>query len=408
MDWHENHPIWILSGYRMGQVTARFPKIVTNRGPVNQDLADEWPRWQPACSIIYLISDIIETIGKPEILNQPFRSSYVALVLLMVWSPSAGVTGDLERYERIEIHMGTRITLRFHAGSEADADRAAAAAFARVKELDDRLSDYRLDSELSRLSRTSGQGQAVPVSEDLWRMLSRSRDLSQRTDGAFDVTAGPAIRLWRHARRTGKMPSESRLARAIKAVGFEFMRLDSEHKTVELTQPNMRLDLGGIAKGYAADEALAVLRQHGIAAALVDAGGDLAIGEPPPGKQGWRIGIAPLDPNTPPKQFLILARCGVATSGDAFQHVVIDGTRYSHIIDPRTGLGTTTPCSVTVIGSDATTADGLASAICVLGAERGIQLADQTAGAAAIVVYRDGDDVRIVESREASSLMRVE
>ena len=333
----------------------------------------------------------------------PLRA--LALVIgLFVWTLEAVCRDDLERFERTEPHMGTTFALRFFAVSEADADRAADAAFARIQEIDDRLSDYKRDSELSRLNRTAGQSRTVPVGDDLWKMLVRSRALWRQTEGAFDVSAGPFVRLWRFARRSGKMPPEPRLQRAAKAVGFEHVRLDAANKTVELTRPNMRLDLGGIAKGFAADEALRVLKQHGIAATLVDAGGDLALGDPPPGKDGWTIGVAPLEPNAPPKRLLVLARCGVATSGDAFQHVVINGTRYSHIVDPRTGLGVSTPCSVTVIAPDATTADSLASAICVLGPDRGIRLAEKTPGAAAIDLLGEGKNVDVVESRRVGEL----
>ena len=130
------------------------------------------------------------------------------------------------------------------------------------------------------------------------------------------------------------------------------LRLDKVARTCTLTKPKMKLDLGGIAKGYAADQALAVLKSQGVVSALVDASGDLAIGAAPPGQQGWKIGIAPLEAGSPPSRFLMLAECGVATSGDAWQFVEIDGHRYSHIIDPHTGIGLTTRSSVTVIAPD--------------------------------------------------------
>jgi thiamine biosynthesis lipoprotein len=199
----------------------------------------------------------------------------------------------------------------------------------------------------------------------------------------------------------------------------------------------MRLDLGGIGKGYAADEALAVLRRHGIRRALVAASGDIAIGDPPPGRSGWHIAVGtaeqhtePTDggkpaatrfnpapatrsesapaapgqsapatraaaaPDTPPatappaeqRPLLLLANCGVSTSGDANQFVVIDGRRYSHIVDPRTGLGLTTPMSATVIARDAVTADSLATAVCTLSPREGLALCAKYDGAEVLIV----------------------
>lgn len=321
-----------------------------------------------------------------------------ALGLIEGGTWTAATADDDRRFEFAAPHMGTTFALKLYASSEEVAKTAAEAAFRRVRELDDRLSDYTPDSELRRLSSAAGTGQAVPVSDDLWRMLETSRKLSERTDGAFDVTAGPFVRLWRHARRTGKMPTRKRRSRAAKAVGYRHMRLIANRQAVELLQPNMRLDLGGIAKGFAADEAIRVLRARGIASALVDAGGDIAIGDAPPGKCGWSIAVARLEPDAPPSRTLLLTRCGVATSGDAFQYAEIDGTRYSHIIDPRTGLGVTVPSSVTVIAPTGETADALASAISVLGPDRGIRLADETQDVVAVIVRREEGVVRSYES----------
>jgi thiamine biosynthesis lipoprotein len=179
----------------------------------------------------------------------------------------------------------------------------------------------------------------------------------------------------------------------------------------------MRLDLGGIAKGYAADQALAVLRDRGIPRALVDAGGDLAIGDPPPDARGWRIAVAtphstsspPSSPTPPPEDgagtygaestVLLLSNCGVATSGDAYQFVEFEGRRYSHIVDPRTGMGVVGASSVTVVAPDGMTADALASAVSVLGPEEGIALIDRTPGAAALVVVLEDAKERQFQSR---------
>jgi thiamine biosynthesis lipoprotein len=220
----------------------------------------------------------------------------------------------------------------------------------------------------------------------LWQVLARARDISERSGGAFDVTVGPIVRLWRRARRQHEFPSADRLEEARQLVGYQMVRMDPKHRSVELLKPGMRLDLGGIAKGYAIDQALLELRKHGIPRALVDAGGDAGVGNPPPDRPGWRIGIARLEPETAPNRFLCLSNCGVATSGDTFQFVELGGRRYSHIVDPRTGIGLTDHSNVTVVAPDATTADALASAISVLGPEKGMQLVEQMPGTAALIL----------------------
>ncbi len=313
-------------------------------------------------------------------------------------TPVAGEPA-VERFEFVEVHMGVDFRLLFYAPDADSANRAAQAAFARVAELDALLSDYEPDSELMRLCATAGQGQAVPVSKDLWHVLERSQQLAKATDGAFDVTVGPLVRLWRQARRTRKLPDPQALQQARQAVGFEFVRLVPECQSVELKQPRMQLDLGGIAMGYAADEALRVLREQGMPSALVDASGDIVVGDAPPDAAGWRIGLPPLEAEQPPHRYLLLSHAAVTTSGDAFQHVEIAGRRYSHIIDPATGLGLAEQRSVTVIAPDCMTADSLATALCVLGPERGLEFIKQMPAAEAMFLWREGD---LVCSRETS------
>ncbi|MBW3541640.1 MAG: FAD:protein FMN transferase [Planctomycetes bacterium] len=319
--------------------------------------------------------------------------------LLATTAPDGDIppTGRLDRFEYVQRQMGVPFGISLYASSEADANAAAKAAFARVKQLNRLLSDYEPDSELMRLGRTSGPGKPVPVSDELFFMLRKSQELSRRSDGAFDVTVGTLVKLWRKARRTGKAPDPATLAEARSRVGWEFVRLDPEKQTVELLKPGMQLDLGGIAKGYAGDEVLRVLKEQGIERAMIDAGGDIVVGEPPPGKEGWRIGIAPLAADEEPSEYLILKNAAVATSGDAFQYVELEGIRYSHILDPKTGLGLTKRSSVTVIALDGATADSLASAISVLGPKRGLKLIEQYENAAALIVA-ESDEGRPVAS----------
>lgn len=324
---------------------------------------------------------------------------------------------EVSRYEFSQPHMGTMFRLQLYAGSREKAEEAAAAALTRVSDLDSRLSDYQADSELSRLSRTAGSGEAIDVSDDLWNVLSAAHQFSEASSGAFDVTVGPYVRLWRRARRTGQLPSGERLKQARTSVGYSLVELVDAERRVRLKRPGMRLDLGGIAKGYAADEALEVLREHGIGRALVDAGGDLSVGEAPPGQRRWRIAIAPLreesaergpasrDQEHAGARVLLLSNCGVATSGDAYQFVEFEGRRYSHIVDPRTGMGVVGSSSVTVVAPDGMTADALASAVSVLGPEQGMALIEKSPGAAALVAVLEDRELRQFQSQRMDAFL---
>jgi len=305
----------------------------------------------------------------------------------------------LTRYEYEQPQMGLPFRIVLYAPDEMTAKGNADAAFKRIAQLNDILSDYEADSELSRLSRTSGQGREIPVSEDLWRVIERAQAVAERSGGAFDATVGPCVNLWRKARREKTMPDPVRLAEARRAVGYTHVRLNPQRKTVQLLVPDMRLDFGGIAKGYAIDEALKALRLRGCTRALVSGGGDMAVGDPPPGKKDWRIELAPLDAtNAPPARFVLLSRAALATSGDLFQRLEIDGKRYSHIVDPRTGIGLTDHSLVTVIASDCMTADSLTKVVSVLGPQRGLEIIESTRGVAARIVRKPGDAIEMRES----------
>jgi FAD:protein FMN transferase len=328
----------------------------------------------------------------------------VAFLLVLPLLASSCVT-SLEpapppsRFEFHETEMGVPFRIVLYALSTNSAQSAASAAFQRIKQLNDCMTDYDSDSELSRLSQTSGQNRAVPVSPDLWAVLNRAQELAQQSQGAFDVTVGPYVNLWRFARREGKLPDPARLAKARLVVGYTNMLLDPAHGTVKLLVPNMRLDLGGIAKGYAVDQALKVLGRLGITRALVSGGGDMAVSGPPPGKKGWRIELPPLDAsNAPPARFVLLSHAGLSTSGDLFQRLEIDGARYSHIVDPRTGMGLTDHSLATVIAPDDFTADGLTKVMSVLKPKDALKFITKTRGAAARIVRKPANKIEVYES----------
>jgi thiamine biosynthesis lipoprotein len=275
---------------------------------------------------------------------------------------SALLIAALFFYERIEPLMGTLFRVALYAESEQQATAGFDAAFARGRELDARLSDYKPDSELNSLGT-----QAKSVSLDLYKLLKQSTEIAQVTNGAFDITLGPVIRLWREARKQHRLPPREAIEQASARAGYRKLILDPTHRTARLAQAGMQLDLGGIAKGYAAQQMLLTLKARGIAKALVAASGDISAGEPPPGQPGWRIG---LDWSN---QVLSLRNESVSTSGDREQFIEIEGVRYSHIVDPKTGLGLPNSHPVTVIAGDGALADALATALSIQQLDQAIQ-----------------------------------
>jgi len=294
----------------------------------------------------------------------------------------------LSRHTFTQPHMGTQFKIIVHAADEAAATKAVGAAFKRIAALDRTMSDYRSTSELMQLCKKAG-GEPVRVSDELFFVLTKAQQVSKLSDGAFDVTVGPVVRLWRIARKTKKLPDAEELKKALALVGYQKMKLNDEAHTVQLTKAGMQLDLGGIAKGYAADEALKVLEKHGITRALVAAGGDIAVSDAPPDAKGWTIGIAPLlDPESKPSRYLLLKNAAVSTSGDAEQHVEIDGKRYSHIVDPKTGIGLLGRMSVTVVARRGIDSDSLTKVVAVLGPKRGIPIIEKMPGISAFMVRK--------------------
>lgn len=306
---------------------------------------------------------------------------------------------DLQRLEASEPHMGTLFRIVLYAPDADTARRAFTAAFARVEALDRTLSDYQADSELNRLGQSPPET-AIRVSDDLFIVLEASQKLAEESGGAFDVTLGPLIRLWREARREHRLPTADRIASARARSGYQKLSLDASTHTVTLHTAGMQLDVGGIAKGYAAEAALTVLRQTGVPQALVAASGDLAIGDAPPGQPGWRVGIeSPATGQTGGfARVLVLRQAAVSTSGDSEQHVEIGGTRYSHIVDPTSGVGLTRRIGVTVVAPNGLWADGLDTAVGVLGAKRGLALVSRYRGASAMITEMIDGQFRVTYS----------
>ena len=262
--------------------------------------------------------------------------------------------------------MGSPFNLIIYAGAKQIADSAAYQSFKLIDSINLICSDYDSSAELFKL-RYALVGKPTKVSSILMELLCTAREAYKDSYGSFDITVGPLSRLWRNARKTQQFPAVAAINEARKCIGFNKVQLDSSAQTITFLQPNMQLDMGGIAKGYAADKVLALLQSFGITNALVDAGGDMVAFGKPSQKKGWRVGV-----NIPGQQEalwnrkLILSNKAVATSGDAFQYMFHEGKKYAHIIDARTGYGVTFQRNVTVVSPSATTADWLATACSIL------------------------------------------
>ena len=261
--------------------------------------------------------------------------------------------------------MGTLFRVAVYAQDEVAGYAAIRLAFQRAHALDAKLSDYKADSELSELMREGNQ-RPFRASDDLFRVLKAAQRLAKETQGAFDITIGPLSQLWRESRDQKLLPSPERLAEARRRVGYRLVELRPRNE-VRLRRSGLQLDLGGIAKGFAADEMLTVLSGRGFPNALVVAGGEVAAGAAMPDRCGWRVSLAGADPLQEHASAVTVKNCGISTSGRHFQNVTIGGISYSHIVNPLTGLGLTDNLTASIIAPTAMESDSLATAASVLG-----------------------------------------
>ena len=266
-------------------------------------------------------------------------------------------------------HMGCLFTLKLVAENEKEAATASQAVSQRLEEIEQVCSDYRPNSESSLLIATAGHQQEMKVSPDLLALLVASEHWWKWSDGAFDITLGPCTRLWRTSRKSQTLPDSPTLTEALAATGFSKLHFSASAKTVRPDRAGMMLDFGGIAKGYALDAATQLLQtKFKLRHFLIDAGGQIAALGAPPGKDAWHLAIEklPEENEDTPDVILKLSNAHLATSGDLNQKVTIAGQHYAHILDPKTGLGLTYTIQASVIAEDGTTADALATALCIM------------------------------------------
>lgn len=289
----------------------------------------------------------------------------IFLLLINTVTPKAQ-----ERFEFNHVKMGTQFRLIIYETNPAKAQYIANQCFNRINQLNTILSDYEATSEISQLSATAGSGKKIKVSPELWVILKQSNFYAKKSDGAFDITIGPLSKLWRSMFRKQEIFNGVKINTAKEKIGFRKIKFHPIAKKIQLTQKGMRLDAGGIAKGFTVDEVVKMLQKNGITQFLVDGGGDIYVGNPPPDQLGWQIKISiENSAKQTEEKILYLKNTAIASSGDTYRFLEWKGKRYSHIIDPRTGYGVIDKKIVTVQAKTCMQADAIASTLSVLNKE---------------------------------------
>lgn len=269
-----------------------------------------------------------------------------------------------QRQEFFHPQMGTLFQVILYAKDTVQGKQIAKQLFDRIDTLNAIFSDYVENSEINRLSASAGTGQKIKVSPEMWRLIGHSQRIARQSNGAFDLSIGPLSKLWRRAFRQSRFPDMAEINAARNKINYRFIQRYPLSKKIRLAETGMRLDAGGIAKGFAVDECFKIFRKAGISSALVAAGGDIRVGAAPPDKAAWIISSKGVNKNAETVDVeLSLVHEAVSTSGDTYRFLDWEGQRYSHIIDPRTGLGIQHRQFSRLTGPKATLTDALATAI---------------------------------------------
>jgi thiamine biosynthesis lipoprotein len=285
------------------------------------------------------------------------------------------LSAQLKRFHFTQNKMGSPFNIIFYCIDSSEATQLADNCYSLVDSMNTIFSDYSSSSEVGRLAEYK-INQEQQVSDELLNMLILSREAWIKSEKTFDVTIGALTQLWRKVKNEKRFPSADEIKRATQATGFNNLVLSISAKTILFKKKEMRLDFGGIVKGYAAQKVIDYLQSKNITQALADAGGDIVTSDAPPEKNGWSIGInLPEEENELWDKKLELKNYSVATSGDVYRFTLHNGKKYSHIIDPRSGYGVTSQRNVTVIAKDGATADWLATACSILPIEKALALA---------------------------------
>jgi len=308
------------------------------------------------------------------------------------------LSAQLKRFEFSENKMGSSFNIIFYHTDSAEAISLAKKCFLIVDSLNNIFSDYSSESEVGKLALQTNQTD-IKVSDELFSMIIRSKDAWERSGKTFDIFIGAFTQLWRKAKKENRFPSEAEIKAAKDLTGFKDLIINERSKTISFKKTGIRFDFGGIVPGYAAQRVIDFLKTKNINIALVDASGDIVMGDAPPGKDGWTIGInLPENENEIWDKKLELKNFAVSTSGDVYRYTIHNGKRYSHIIDPKTGYGVTSQRNVTVITKYGADADWLATACSILSIKKALALAKKEHAAILIATLKD-EKITIYKSK---------
>ncbi|MBI3583663.1 MAG: FAD:protein FMN transferase [Nitrospinae bacterium] len=307
------------------------------------------------------------------------------LVLIFAYKDSVGAENIKKRFSETRLLMGTVVEVIVIGDKEDVARKSIADGFYAMERVDRLMSNFKEDSDISRINKGAGS-KAVVVDIDVVEVIKKSIYYSEISDGAFDITIGGVEELYNFEDK-GRIPEKGKFKNSVSLIGYKNIIINGN--TVHLAKKGMKLDLGGIAKGYAIDKGIDAIRKNGVADALVNAGGDIrAIGESENGQ--WKVGVLHPRENGKLKDTLLLKNLSVATSGDYRKYFISGGKRYHHILNPSTGLPTEGVQSVTIIAPFAVDSDALATAVFVLGKKKGMEMIERLKDVEGIIIDSDG------------------
>ncbi|MFP4562002.1 MAG: FAD:protein FMN transferase [Spirochaetia bacterium] len=319
--------------------------------------------------------------------RQGFSPLFRVFLLLLSLLLFGGCGGKEQKYVETRFLLGTTCNITIFGRNP---DTAFEEVFGRIEEIESRMSVNISDSEVSRINRTAGK-RPIEVSEDTLYVIQRGLKVSRLSGGAFDITVGPLVNLWGIGTEDARVPGDDEIESLLPLVDYRKVHVNEAERTVFLEEPGMRIDLGGVAKGYAADEAVRILKRLGVSRGIIDFGGNIELFGEKPGREPWRIGIQ--KPDADRGSYVGIAEVGevaVVSSGSYERYFIEGGTRYHHILKPSTGYPVRNSLeSVSVVYPGSTEADALSTAAFSLGLEEGMALIESLENAEGIFLTRN-------------------
>lgn len=326
------------------------------------------------------------------------KGSFVIYILLFLcFSTNAQVT-----CKRDTILMGSKFDITISAVDSLQAERYIDEVITEITRIENLISDWKFDSQVSEINRMAGK-QAVKVDQELFDLTQRALFFSQITDGAFDISSAAMDKIWKFDGSMKQLPSKEELTKAVERVGYQNIILNPADTTVFLKKEGMKIGFGATGKGYAADKGRNLMQQMGVKAGIVNASGDMAVWSDDIPQKKWRIGINNPFKNNDITEVVTLCNGAITTSGDYEKFAEIASVRYSHIMNPKTGMPATGLTSVTVIGPSAETANGFSTSLMVLGRKEGLRLLKKHPEYACLMITDNG---RVYRSKNFKKVKR--